>query len=118
MWWDGIAVWYALANYEYQTLDLTWLVRFPWLIALLTHITVFWETFYPFLVWPRRTRPAMLILAVLVHLGIALVLGMPTFGLVMLIGNLAFVPPELVQNAAGSWRRAAEGRQQAVGSRE
>ena len=36
-------------------------------------------------------------MAVAVHGGIAIFLGMPTFGLVMLIGNLAFVPPEMVE---------------------
>jgi hypothetical protein len=97
LWWDGSACWFAIANYEYQSLDLTWLVRFPFLIALATHVTVFWETFYPFLVWSRVTRPIALATAVLVHGGIALFLGMPTFGLAMLIGNLAFVAPETVR---------------------
>jgi hypothetical protein len=36
-------------------------------------------------------------MAVMVHLGIAVAYGMPTFGLVMLIGNLAFVSPETVR---------------------
>ncbi|MGE3780819.1 MAG: HTTM domain-containing protein [Pirellulaceae bacterium] len=94
MWWDGSALWYAIANYEYQSLDITWLVRFPWFIALLTHITVFWETFYPFLVWPRLTRPIAIGLAILVHGGIAVFLGMPTFGIAMITGNLAFLPAD------------------------
>jgi hypothetical protein len=70
----------------------------------LTHITVLWETFYCFLIWPKLTRPVCLAMAVGVHLGIAVCLGMPTFGLAMLIGNLAFVPPETVR-AAGGWLR-------------
>ena len=94
MWWDGSALWYAIANYEYQSMNMRWLVRYPWFIALLTHLTVFWETFYAFLVWPRYTRPVMLVMALLVHGGIALFLGMPTFGIAMIIGNLAFIRPE------------------------
>ena len=96
-WWDGSAVWLAAANLEYQTLDLTWLANWPRLTALLTHITVFWELFYVALVWPRLTRPIVLLIAVAVHGGIAIALGLMTFGLVMLIGNLAFVPSELVR---------------------
>jgi hypothetical protein len=96
MWWDGSALWFAIANYEYQSMNVLWLVRHPWLIALLTHITVFWETFYAFLIWPRYTRPVMLLLAVFVHAGIALFLGMPTFGIAMIIGNLAFIHPETI----------------------
>jgi hypothetical protein len=102
MWWDGSALWFAFASLEYQSLDMTWTVRQPWLLALLTHVTVFWETFYCFLVWPKLTRPICLLLAVLVHAGIALCLGMKTFGLAMIIGNLAFVYPDTVR-AAVAW---------------
>lgn len=98
MWWDGSAAWYAVANLEYQSLDMTWLVYYPAFVSLLSHTTVFWETFYCFLVWPKFTRPVMLFLAVCVHGGIALFLGMSTFGLAMLIGNMAFVSPELIRS--------------------
>jgi len=104
LWWDGSAVWFAAANLEYQSVSLTWLVHQPWLIALLTHVTVFWETFYPVLIWPRLTRPIFLALAVAVHGGIAIFLGMPTFGLAMLIGNLAFVSPEFIEQLANTLR--------------
>jgi len=96
-WWDGTAVWWSVANAEYQSWDLTWLAGWPGIVALLTHVTVFWELFYVALVWPRLTRPVVLLLAVCVHGGIALFLGMATFGLAMLIANLAFVAPELVR---------------------
>ena len=101
-WWDGSAMWFSIANSEYQSIDLTWLVQYRWLIALLTHVTVFWETFYPVLIWPRVTRPVMLCMAVCVHGGIAMFLGMPTFGLAMLIGNLAFVSPHIVRSVVAT----------------
>lgn len=104
-WWDGSAVWFAFASLEYQSLDMTWMVRWPWLISILTHITVFWETFYCFLVWSRYTRPICLGLAVAVHGGIALSLGMPTFGIAMIIGNMAFVSPELVKQSVAAISR-------------
>ena len=96
-WWNGTAAWYAIANYEYQSLDMLWLAYYPFVIALASHVTVFWETFYCVLIWPRLTRPIFLALAVAVHGGIALCLGMITFGLAMLIANLAFLPPEATQ---------------------
>jgi hypothetical protein len=96
-WWDGSAMWLSIVNLEYQSWDLTWLAHYQLLIALLTHVTVFWETFYCVLVWPRVTRPIMIFLAVCVHGGIALFLGMKTFGLVMLIGNLAFISPQTIR---------------------
>jgi hypothetical protein len=69
----------------------------------MTHVTILWEVYYVALIWPRRTRYWMLALAVPLHLGIGIFLGMMTFGLVMLIANLAFVEPEFVR-AALSWR--------------
>jgi len=107
-WWDGSAVWFAAANLEYQSLSLTWLVHQPWLIALLTHLTVFWETFYAVLIWPRFSRPIFLAMAVAVHGGIALFLGMPTFGLAMLIGNLAFISSETIEQGANLARGEKE----------
>jgi hypothetical protein len=105
LWWDGSASWFALSNLEYQSVDMTWLVQYPFLLAFATHITVFWETFYPFLVWSRLTRPIALAVAVVVHGGIALFLGMPTFGIAMLIGNIAFLAPETVAAVVSAFRR-------------
>ena len=96
-WWDGSAAWMAVANLEYQSLDMTWLAGWPKLVALLTHATVFWELFYAALIWNRYSRPWMLLGAVASHGGIAIGLGMITFGLVMLIGNMAFLSPGLVR---------------------
>ncbi len=98
LWWDGSALWYALANYEYQSLVMTWVIQAPWLIALLSAVTMFWETFYCFMVWPRLTRPIALGLAFFIHGGIAAFMGMITFGLAMIFANLAFVPPETVRS--------------------
>lgn len=96
-WWGGEAMWITFANYEYQSMDMTWLAGSPAIIDLLTHITVLWELSYAVLVWPRWTRPIVIALAVPLHLGIALCMGMITFGLVMLIGNAAFISPRLVR---------------------
>lgn len=101
-WWDGSAVWLAVANYEYQSIDLTWLGSYVPVVACFTHVTVFWETFYPVLIWPRLTRPVMLALAVCVHGTIAAALGMPTFGLAMIIANMAFLDPSVVRRVVES----------------
>ena len=92
LWWDGYALWYAAANSEYQSTPLTWIIYTPFLMAFLTHLTVFWETFYPATIWRPALRFWTLAIAVLVHMGIAVHLGMITFGLAMIIGNAAFVP--------------------------
>jgi hypothetical protein len=108
-WWDGTAMWMALGNLEYQSLDMVWIAQWPLLINLLTHVTVFWEISYSALVWPRLTRPIVLLLAIPLHMGIAICLGMMTFGLIMLVGNLAFVPPEFIR-ALWPWSAGGQGR--------
>ena len=90
-WWDGTATWYAISNYEYQSMDLTWLSNYPVFLSVLTTVTLVWELSYCALVWPRLSRPVVLFLAVLVHSGIALFLGMATFGIAMIAANACFL---------------------------
>lgn len=90
-WWTGEAVWLAFASYEYQTVDMTWMANYLPLVSFLTLASLFWELAYPALVWPRLTRPIMLIMAVLVHLGIGMCMGMMTFGMIMIVANLSFI---------------------------
>jgi hypothetical protein len=106
-WWDGTALWMAFGNMEYQSMDMTWLASYPILINVMTHVTVAWELSYCALVWPRLTRPIVILLAIPLHMGIAICLGMVTFGLAMLIGNLAFVSPSLVR-ALLDWRATSK----------
>jgi hypothetical protein len=96
-WHAGTAVWWALANQEYQSIDMTWLANWPVLVAIASHVTVFWELSYWALVWNRFTRPLVLWMAVFVHAGIALFMGMITFGLAMIFANLAFLSPQTVR---------------------
>lgn len=114
-WWAGDAMWLSVANLEYQSWDVTWLANWPLISALTTQVTVYWELFFCVLIWPRLTRPIMLALAVPVHLGIAVFMGMITFGLIMLVGCLSFVPPWLVRQAIE--RRQASGAAPAKPSR-
>ncbi len=96
-WVMGEASWLSFGMLEYQSLDMTWLASHPYILNFMTHATVFWELSYCALVWPALTRPWVLLMAIFVHGGIIIALGMPTFGLVMLIGNLAFVSPKMVR---------------------
>ncbi len=90
-WWNGEAIWGAIGSLDYQTVDLTWLAHAMWLVNLVTIVSLAWEVSYPFLIWNRHARPFYLALAVLVHLGIGLCMGMLTFGAIMIIANMAFL---------------------------
>lgn len=95
-WWNGEAVWMAFANYEYQTLDMTWIAWYPWVSDLMTHVTLIWEIFFIALVW-TRLRPLVLVIGALLHIGIGGAMGMWTFGLIMIYGHIAFWPHNSVQ---------------------
>ncbi len=99
-WWEGTALWGAAANVQYRTLDITFLARHPLVVNALTLTTLLWEVAYPALVWPRLTRRLFLAMAVAVHLGIGLAMGMMEFGLAMITANLAFVPTEVWRTLA------------------
>lgn len=98
-WWNGAAIWRAIANYEYQSTDLTWLAWYPEILQLVTHVAILWELSFAYLVWVKPLRPVILGIGVLVHLGIGAFFGMWTFGLTMIFGYLAFIKPETVRAA-------------------
>ncbi|MCA9109896.1 MAG: HTTM domain-containing protein [Planctomycetaceae bacterium] len=97
-WWDGLAMWMAFSNREYQTVDMLWLSNYPWLIHAMTHVTILWEVSYCALVWVPILRPIVLLMAVVTHVGIGLCMGMWTFAIIMMVGNMAFVPPHMIRN--------------------
>lgn len=99
-WWSGVAFWGAIGNLEYQTLDMTWLVDWPMIVSLLTVSALAWEISYAVLVWNRWARSLVLAFGVLVHAGIAVCFGMMTFGLAMIVANVAFVSPVVLRRMA------------------
>ncbi len=103
-WWNGNAMWLALANYEYQSMDLTWLARYPRLLEFLTHLTIAWELSFSFLVWPKPTRWIVLGLGVGMHLGICMFLGMWTFGSIMIFSYISFSSGSWIRDRFRSWQ--------------
>jgi hypothetical protein len=96
-WWSGEAVWLAFANLEYQSFDMTWVAWYPWVSDLMTHSTILWEVSFPALVWVRPIRPLVLLIGFAMHAGIGGMMGMWTFGLIMVFGHVSFWPPEHVR---------------------
>jgi hypothetical protein len=107
-WWDGTAVWYTLANYEFapmqfeiynnilRTLGKNWMVLYAFLTAA-GYFTLFFEIGYAFLIWRPATRWLLLSMAIVLHGMIGLFMGLKTFSLMMLVMNMAFLRPEEVR---------------------
>jgi hypothetical protein len=105
-WWNGQAIWQAVSNLEYQSVDLTWLAWYPWLVNLLTHATIIWEMTFWALVWRPLCRPLVLLIGVAIHLGIGAFMGMWTFGLAMIFLYVAFVPASTINTLLMTAKRA------------
>jgi hypothetical protein len=106
VWRDGTAVYWAI--------NLNAFHRFPWpipvalepMLWLLTWSTLAFELLFPVLVWFRRTRPAVLLLGIALHLGLLVTLELGPFSWVMMASYVAFLDPKTVQQwMEGSGRR-------------
>ena len=101
-WWNGMAVWNVLANYEFAPMSLPIYREFLRLLGqnqLLFELfvtgsgyaTLAFEIGYPFLMWQRWSRQPMLWGAVFLHGFIGMFMGLKTFSLMMLVFNMAFL---------------------------
>lgn len=94
MWQDGTAMYYVL--------HLNWFRVWPGLsdfvagngtlIAIIAYATVFAQVGLVFVVFNRRLKYVFLGVLLGMHLGIALLLGLPLFSAMMLIGDSVFLP--------------------------
>jgi hypothetical protein len=111
-WWNGTAIWYTVANPEFANLHLNyyrelivWLCRHRilWEISMTSGamFTLLVEVGFPFLVWYPRMRWVMVAGAIMLHTGIALVMGLTGFSLMMLSLVVAFIPPATVRQLLG-----------------
>jgi hypothetical protein len=107
-WWTGQAIWGTLANPEFSPMHvpaylavLRFLSENRWLWEVCMNLsvlfTLFMEIGFPFLVWVRPLRWIMLAVAALMHIGIAVFMGLNTFSLFMMTMLVAFVPLEAIQ---------------------
>ncbi len=90
-WWNGEALWGALANPQQVGWDFSWMVYFPMFIVVGTYLSLLWEIYFPVLVWVRPLRYWFLGFGVLLHLLIAVMIQIPFFGSLMAITYLLFL---------------------------
>jgi len=94
MWQDGSALGYVLRlNWFHPWPGLSaWLAGHTIAIAIAGYVTVFVQAGFPFIVFsPRLKYPALAVL-VGMHASIAVLLGLPFFSAIMLVGDAVFLP--------------------------
>jgi hypothetical protein len=106
-WWNQNAAWSVIANPEFCPVQYR---QYEWLLhqiaaikplmavffASVVYFTLIMEIGLPFLIW-TRLRPVMVIGAVFLHTGIAWVMGLTCFGLLMLTLLLCYVPAATIR---------------------
>jgi hypothetical protein len=84
-WWSGNVIWRSLVQPDFRQYDFIWLARFPWLAMLSSWFTMLIESGYCFAMWVPRLRVVWMAGIIVLHLGIALFMGLGLFGLIMIL---------------------------------
>ena len=93
MWQDGTAMTYVLRLRWFQPwpgLD-SWLLGHGVLLAIAGFVTVFVQVGFPFTVFTPKLKYPSLVVLLGMHLSIAVLLGLPFFSLIMLVGDAVFL---------------------------
>lgn len=106
-WQEGTAIYYPLQIDVYRPWPaLADLLTANSLVLLAaTYFTVFIQLFFPFLLLRRSTRIFALVGVTAMHLGIAVVMGMPFFSLFVLAADAVFIRDTTFEEVAGRARR-------------
>lgn len=93
LWQDGTAIYYPLQSEAYGVFP--WLAdaitHFTWPVVLITYATVIVQIAFPFLLFNKWTRRVALVAILGMHLGIAVVMGLPFFSGIMASADAVLV---------------------------
>lgn len=103
-WWSGEAIWRALSLPQFRQFDPSALLSVPVALQLAAIGTILSQLAYPVLVW-TRLRVVIVLLTELMHLGIAIFLGMWLFSAMMIALNTAAFGEAMWAAMAGRTRR-------------
>ncbi|MCX4981877.1 HTTM domain-containing protein [Streptomyces sp. NBC_00572] len=107
-WGGGTALHYALNLELFQPWPaLSHLVDdFPMVIAITGYVTVLVQVAFPFVLFGRLKYPVLAVLLGM-HIGIAVLMGLPLFSGAMIIADAVFLPDRFYTFLPRLWRRAA-----------
>ncbi|MGW6939386.1 HTTM domain-containing protein [Streptomyces xanthophaeus] len=108
-WGGGTALHYALNLELFQPWPaLSHLVdEFPMVIAIAGYVTVLVQVAFPFVLFGRLKYPVLAVLLGM-HIGIAVLLGLPLFSGAMIVADAVFLPDRFYAFLPRLWRRAAQ----------
>lgn len=92
-WWDGTALWTVMGNPQMVIGDMSWLRNLPLVISIIVFSTIVFEIYWPAAVVIPSLRKWWLGAGVLFHSGIAVLMNLWTFSLIMLSPYWLFLKP-------------------------
>ncbi|MFF9526775.1 HTTM domain-containing protein [Streptomyces achromogenes] len=109
LWQDGTALYYALhiGNVTPWPALSRAVASHGLVVLLLTYGTVIAEVAFPFLLFNRRTRTAIVMVMMGLHAGIGTLLGLPFFSLAMIAADAVFLPASVLRRLGDRMTRAA-----------
>ncbi|MFF3316696.1 HTTM domain-containing protein [Streptomyces sp. NPDC003035] len=108
-WGGGTALHYALNLELFQP----WpalshlVVGYPMVIAIAGYVTVLLQVAFPFVLFGRLKYPVLTVLLGM-HIGIAVLMGLPLFSGAMIIADAVFLPDRFYTFLPQLWRRATQ----------
>jgi hypothetical protein len=92
LWQQGTALSYVLQLNWFEPWPALnhWVIQQQMGLAIFGYVTVFVQVGFPFAVFSPRLKYPSLILLTMMHAGIAVLMGLPLFSLIMLTGDLIF----------------------------
>ncbi|MFN2621282.1 MAG: hypothetical protein ABR611_00405 [Chthoniobacterales bacterium] len=106
-WWSGNVIWRSLVQPDFRQYDFTWLARFPWLAMLSSWFVMLIETGYCVAMWVPRLRVFWMVGIIVLHLGIAVFMGLGLFGLIMILLTISAFGYEAWTDVEGTTRPAS-----------
>lgn len=106
-WWSGNVLWRSLVQPDFRQYDFTWLARFPWLAMLSSWFVMLIEAGYCVAMWVPRLRVCWMAGVIVLHLGIALFMGLGLFGLIMILLTISAFGYEAWIDVKDTMRRAS-----------
>ncbi len=101
-WWDGSAIWDVMSIGNMQRWDLSFLSHVPILLAASTYVVLFFEIYFPVLIWQKKWRLPLLGFGLIMHLGVFIFMNLPSFGFLMISLYILFLQKEEIQKTL-SW---------------
>jgi hypothetical protein len=94
-WLSGRAITMIAGVEHFRTYVLAPDYRIEWIEQAINYFVLLYQVLFPVLIWFRKLKMPLLLAGVLMHLYIALGMGLVSFGAIMIVCYLLFLPDEV-----------------------